>query len=146
MCIRDRTISCTTKSKKEAIMTLKTEKFARKPFYIDAVQVTDENLQEVADWCQGEVRTEVQAHSAPSGETGQAKYVKVRVHRALNERQTKAFVGDRVLYAGSGFKVYTEKAFENCFEAVDGVESCLLYTSDAADDLTRVDLGGRRII
>src|SRR5665811_287035 len=25
-------------------------------------------------------------------------------------------------------------------------ESCLLYTSDAADDLTRVDLGGRRII
>ena len=25
-------------------------------------------------------------------------------------------------------------------------EDCLLYTSDAADDLTRVDLGGRRII
>ena len=24
--------------------------------------------------------------------------------------------------------------------------TCLLYTSDAADDLTRVDLGGRRII
>ena len=29
---------------------------------------------------------------------------------------------------------------------VDGAHSyvCLLYTSDAADDLTRVDLGGRR--
>src|SRR5665811_817549 len=26
------------------------------------------------------------------------------------------------------------------------VVTCLLYTSDAADDLTRVDLGGRRII
>src|SRR5665811_797076 len=25
-------------------------------------------------------------------------------------------------------------------------QGCLLYTSDAADDLTRVDLGGRRII
>src|SRR5665811_1834351 len=25
-------------------------------------------------------------------------------------------------------------------------DSCLLYTSDAADDLTRVDLGGRRLI
>ena len=25
-------------------------------------------------------------------------------------------------------------------------KACLLYTSDAADDLTRVDLGGRRII
>ena len=28
----------------------------------------------------------------------------------------------------------------------DKMDSCLLYTSDAADDLTRVDLGGRRII
>ena len=27
-----------------------------------------------------------------------------------------------------------------------GFFDCLLYTSDAADDLTRVDLGGRRII
>src|SRR5665811_681408 len=26
------------------------------------------------------------------------------------------------------------------------LRTCLLYTSDAADDLTRVDLGGRRII
>src|SRR5665811_87064 len=26
------------------------------------------------------------------------------------------------------------------------LSTCLLYTSDAADDLTRVDLGGRRII
>src|SRR5665811_2588217 len=30
--------------------------------------------------------------------------------------------------------------------AVRLVNGCLLYTSDAADDLTRVDLGGRRII
>src|SRR5665811_2530367 len=28
----------------------------------------------------------------------------------------------------------------------DSSSSCLLYTSDAADDLTRVDLGGRRIL
>src|SRR5665811_2318141 len=28
----------------------------------------------------------------------------------------------------------------------DPASACLLYTSDAADDLTRVDLGGRRII
>src|SRR5665254_29442 len=29
---------------------------------------------------------------------------------------------------------------------LDGVGGCLLYTSDAADDLTRVDLGGSRMI
>ena len=29
---------------------------------------------------------------------------------------------------------------------MDGLWTCLLYTSDAADDLLCVDLGGRRII
>src|SRR5665254_29457 len=32
-----------------------------------------------------------------------------------------------------------------CWKAPNFI-ACLLYTSDAADDLTRVDLGGRRII
>src|SRR5450756_3158532 len=31
-------------------------------------------------------------------------------------------------------------------ESFDGIDICLLYTSDAADDLLCVDLGGRRII
>src|SRR5665811_2079086 len=33
-----------------------------------------------------------------------------------------------------------------CQAGRSSCRSCLLYTSDAADDLTRVDLGGRRII
>lgn len=86
---------------------IKTEKYARKPFIIDAVQVTEENLEKVAEWCMGEV---VQADGR--------RYVKVRVHRPLNERQTKAFVGDWVLYAGTGYKVYTDKAFLGSFEPV----------------------------
>src|SRR5665811_2393384 len=39
-----------------------------------------------------------------------------------------------------GFKLEREEQLLAQFVA------CLLYTSDAADDLTRVDLGGRRII
>ena len=36
---------------------------------------------------------------------------------------------------------------EEGFEQMDyALESCLLYTSDAADEWLRVDLGGRRII
>ena len=34
---------------------------------------------------------------------------------------------------------------EGCIEEY-GTRTCLLYTSDAADDLLCVDLGGRRII
>src|SRR5665811_907424 len=40
------------------------------------------------------------------------------------------------------------KAWNNGYwnDEIDPSITCLLYTSDAADDLTRVDLGGRRII
>lgn len=93
-------------------MTLKTEKFARKPFYVDAVQITEGNMQDVAKWCQGKVE------STDAGEN----YIKVRVHRPLNERQTKAFVNDWILFAGSGYKVYTPKAFNQSFERVTDVD------------------------
>ena len=43
-----------------------------------------------------------------------------------------------------------EKALSTLFQAAvrtgAQITSCLLYTSDAADDLIGVDLGGRRII
>lgn len=84
---------------------LETMKYVRKPFYIDAVQVTAQNLQDVAAWATGEVRTDTDG-----------QYVKVRVYRPLNDRQTKAYLGDWVLYAGTGFKVYNDKAFKNSFE------------------------------
>src|SRR5450756_3059195 len=43
---------------------------------------------------------------------------------------------------GDGRAVILERLFDECGE----VRTCLLYTSDAADDLLCVDLGGRRII
>lgn len=88
---------------------LETVKYVRKPFLIDAVQVTADNMAEVAKWVDGDVR---------SNDLGQ--YIKVRVHRPMNERQTQAYVGDWVLYAGTGYKVYTPKAFINAFRPADG--------------------------
>jgi hypothetical protein len=93
-------------------------KYVRKPFHIDAVRVTAKNIDEVAKWAGGDVRTSEE----------NKKYVKVRVHRPLNDRQTMAFVGDWVLYAGTGFKVYTHKAFISSFERVSGETTVL--TSD----------------
>lgn len=87
---------------------MKTHKFARKPFYVDAVRVSEENIEEVAAWCQGEVLTDAE----------EGRYIKVRVHRPQTDRQTKAFIGDWVLYSGTGFKVYTPKAFDKSFEKV----------------------------
>ena len=90
---------------------METRKFARKPFFVDAVRVTSENMERVAEWCQGDVNT------IQNGQSDE-RYVKVRVHRPMTDRQTQAFVGDWVLYAGTGFKVYTPKAFEKSFEEV----------------------------
>ncbi len=93
-------------------MAIETKRFARKPFYIEAVQVTAENIVQVSDWCRGAVM-----------DKGPNSYIKVGVLRPMNSRQTKAFVGDWVLYAGTSFKVYTVTAFENSFEPVfDSIE------------------------
>src|SRR5665811_1506126 len=45
-------------------------------------------------------------------------------------------------FASNGDISYKEKLH---FIEQRHLNTCLLYTSDAADDLTRVDLGGRRI-
>jgi hypothetical protein len=85
-------------------------KYNRKTFDVDAIQVTTENMREISEWCAGSVQEE---QGRP--------FVKVPVNKPLDERQTKAFAGDWVLKAGSGFKVYTGKAFVKSFELVDGV-------------------------
>lgn len=86
---------------------IKTDTFQRKTFNVEAIQVTEENMADVAAWCQGDVR---------ESDTDNGAYIKVRVHNALTEKQTKAFVGDWVLYAGKGYKVYTDKAFTAGFQ------------------------------
>ena len=88
---------------------LTTSKYVRKPFEIEAVRVTAENMALVAAWCKGDIRTE---------EKTKSKYISVEVERPLSERQTMAYVGDWVMYAGKSFKVYNNKAFEKSFDPV----------------------------
>lgn len=89
---------------------LNTKQFVRKPFNVEGIQVTLDNMAEVATWCGGTVVTP---------EAGAAPYIKVNVARPLNERQTKGFAGDWILQAGGGFKVYTSKAFYASFDPAD---------------------------
>jgi hypothetical protein len=104
----------TDKDTKPVSENLDVVQFVRKSFPVDAVRVTEENLEEVARWCDGELRNAEDA-DRPVGAVGD-QYIKVRVHNPLTERQTKAFVGDWVLYAGKGYKVYTDKAFRKSFD------------------------------
>lgn len=99
-------------------MIIKPEKYVRKPFEVEAVEVTQENLHEVAQWCGGTIETDTE------GPRGDQEFVKVQVKRPLSDRQTRAYPGDWVLLATTsdrdagpaGFKVYTPKAFTTSFQ------------------------------
>jgi hypothetical protein len=93
---------------------LEIKTYFRKSFDVKAVQVTADNIHQVAKWCGGEVRKT--SHSDPKKVR---KYIQVTVIRAINDKQTQAFIGDWVLCTKSGFKVYVDKAFNESFEIPD---------------------------
>lgn len=95
---------------------IKTEKYVKKPFYAEAVQVSAENINEVASWCGGTV---VQ-HKNAGGNT--TTYIKVPVLNPMSERQERAFPGDWILWARNNYKVYTQKSFSRHFEPVNGTD------------------------
>lgn len=109
------------------------KKYLKRPFEVQAVQVSADNIYEVAKWCQGDldsIRNE--------------KYIKVRVLHAANERQTQAYIGDWVLYAGTSYRVYTDKAFGKGFLPVEEPEEQkqLTPTYTEAEDTVSTSVGG----
>lgn len=96
-------------------MELDIREFVRRPFPVKAVQVTAENIEAVAKWCDGEIFT---SYHTVQDKTEHTSYIKVRVVRPMNERQTKAYIGDWVLYSSTGFKCFMPKAMTKDFEEV----------------------------
>lgn len=94
------------------------QKYVRKPLLVDAVQVTADNFAEIAAWCQGTITASdgSQVHTLDPS----TQYIHVRVHNPVNVRQSKAFVGDWILYTDRGYKIYTNKAFKGSFEPYVG--------------------------
>ena len=95
-------------------MAVETKKYLRKPLVVDAVQVTAENFEEISKWCQGEIVNNDGSEVDRVNPGGQ--HIRVRVHNPKTPRQTKAFVGDWLLYTDRGYKIYTQKAFEASFD------------------------------
>lgn len=89
-------------------MEIETKKYISNPLYVNGLQVTAENLGAVSKWCRGRVHKD----------RNKQAFIKVPVNRPANEKQTRAYPGDWVLKAGSGFKVYNDQAFRNRFKEV----------------------------
>jgi len=92
---------------------IQTTTYVRKPLYVEAVQVTPENFNEIALWCQGDIQ-----EITERGRTFQ--FIAVRVTNPMNPRQGQARVGDWILTSERGYKVYTPKAFEKAFDPATG--------------------------
>lgn len=86
-------------------MKIDTQTYTRKPFSVEAIQITKANMVHVAAWCKG---TLIEDRGKP--------FIEVEVHNPLNERQKKGYIGDWVLQSTSGFKVYTQKSFDKTFD------------------------------
>lgn len=116
---------------------MKTEKFLRKSFPVEGIQVTEENFLKVAEWTKGKV-CETDATIAEKFNKPVLKWIEIEVKDPKNERQTKAFVGDYVLYANRGFKIYTAGAFERNFEPVFKPAQAPKITADNGHDKVEI--------
>lgn len=119
-------------------MRLQTTKHTRRPFNVEAVKVTAENMEQVAKWCRGQVRS-----SAGPGGRNPQRYIKVPVKIPLTTRQTQAYAGDWVVIAldkPKGFKVYTPKAFASTFDdLVEHMAQTLERMEDRAEEESRLE-------
>lgn len=84
---------------------LETAKYVRKPFNVEAVQLSEENFDLVLAWTRGAVETT----------DGGERFIRVRTQNPLDERQKRAYVGDWVLKANGGFKIFPHKNFKRNF-------------------------------
>lgn len=102
------------------------KKYTAKPVVVEAVQITEDNMADVAKWCKGDVRSElVPASESETGEEYTRKYVKPKMYKAPNsrptnpkieDRLTKGYVGKWIIKRGTNFKVYTDQAFANSYD------------------------------
>jgi hypothetical protein len=102
------------------------EMYVRKPLYVEAVQVTVENFLDITRWCFGEIKNKDETPvDLSQGPDPKNQYIQVRVANPKNPKQSKAYVGDWILFTkhGQGFKVYTPKAFYASFVKVEDEET-----------------------
>lgn len=88
-------------------MTLHIQHYVRKVFWVEAVEVSYSNLEEIAEWCGGKIRDL----------GGGNKCIEVPVRQPQNERQRFAHVHDWVVHREKqGFMVYMPLPFKRTFE------------------------------
>lgn len=83
-------------------------RFMRVPFFVVGELVTEENMAEIAKWCEGHVI-----------DGAKGRFVRVPVNRPTNKKQTEAYAGTWVILSvqrdEESFKVYTDEWLRSQF-------------------------------
>lgn len=90
---------------------MKATRFMRIPFFVQGYCVTEEDMQDIAKWCEGHVIT-----------TSAGSFIRVPVLRPTHKKQTEAYIGDWVIVSNSHkglvYKVYTQEWLDKTFTAL----------------------------
>jgi hypothetical protein len=82
------------------------ETYDRRTFEIQAIRITNENMQDIAEMCMTGVGCD---------SSGEVAYVNVPVTIDKRVVRQRARAGDYLTYNGKEFKVYTKKSFAAAF-------------------------------
>lgn len=98
---------------------MQTTEYQRKSFSVRAVQLTDENFNEIAAWTRANVKM-VSEYNHPHHEYGK-KYLEVPVTGGFraHPRKSNAYVGDWIVTRVDGHMVYRDKHFREVFETAE---------------------------
>lgn len=103
---------------------MKIENFTRRPFEVNAVQVTPQNAEEIAEWCGGKVGT---IEYKLAGFKTPLNMVLVPGNGPKSGQMVEARIGSWVVERQRNFRVYRKKQFEDAF--VKGGEKSSGYFS-----------------
>lgn len=96
---------------------MKLEEWERKTFRIQAVQVTEEDMEEIAAWCDGRIYIKKDEGEDP------AFYIQFTAIHHKQKQTMKAFVGDWITWSGSSFHHYKDSSFRKGYQLRGDLES-----------------------
>ena len=108
-------------------MTISTERFMHKP--VDAIRVTNENMDQVAAWVKGEVKVYFGSTNNILDENAGKLCIELSVSHPTGRRKAKAFAGDWIVSVKGSFKVYNHRAFTSTFKELPNDETIQLALS-----------------
>lgn len=88
-------------------------RFVRKETHVDAIRVTETNLDDLAVMCGGVVKS-----NTPGLIIGRKPHIEICSSPYGTIVRMKAYIGDWIIRSGTNFEVYTNSQFEALFDPV----------------------------